>query len=363
MKRLSKLFTRAQGSLALLGCLLLSACHSRSSNSPSIAILFEKVPKTDVGGPDRVDTIAGRVTGVQAGQQIVLYAKSQELWWIQPYSDHPYTKIETNSKWNNQTHLGTEYAALLINPGYKPPRTTETLPATGAGIAAVAVVKGKGEVAGPPPTKTLHFSGYDWTVRTGGSYRGGSFVPFVPDNAWTDDKGALHLRMRRRESDWGCAEVKLTRSLGYGTYRFTVRDVSHMEPEAVLTLFTWDGIGTEENRRELDVEIGRWGFQDNDNAQYVVQPYYIPLNIVRFNTPAGVLTHSIHWEPGQATFTTVAGGADAAKQRVLHQHVFTAGVPAAGGENVRINLYAFLKGKVPLKNEAEIVIDKFEYLP
>jgi len=200
-------------------------------------------------------------------------------------------------------------------------------------------------------------------VRSGGSYRGGSFVPFVPENAWTDDKNALHLRMSRRKSDWGCAEVKLTRSLGYGTYRFTVRDISHMEPEAVLTIFTWDGVGTEDNRRELDVEIGRWGFKDNDNAQFVVQPYYIPLNIVRFQAPAGVLTHSIRWEPGQATFTTAVGSGNSAKQRVIHEHVFTAGVPAAGEENVRINLYAFLKGQIPLQNEGEVVIAKFEYLP
>src|SRR5882672_673138 len=100
-----------------------------------------------------------------------------------------------------------------------------------------------------------------------------------------------------------------------------------MEPNAVLTLFTWDGVGTEDNRRELDIEISQWGFPKNDNAQYVVQPYYIPLNIVRFRAPSGVLTQSIQWKPGQATFTTATG--DSAKQRVIHEHVFAAGVPAA----------------------------------
>lgn len=348
--------------IALAVLFLFCACHTQTSTS-SPNVIFDKIPRADFGGPDKLDTIEGRVTGAQPGQQIVLYAKSEELWWIQPFSDSPYTSIQSDSKWSNQTHLGNEYAALLINKGYKPPRTTETLPATGASIAALAVVKGEGQIPSPPATKTIHFGGYDWTVRTGGSYRGGSYVPFVTDNAWTDEKGALHLRMTRRKSDWGCAEVKLTRSLGYGTYRFTVRDVSHMEPEAVLTLFTWDGVGTEDNRRELDIEISRWGFQNNDNAQFVVQPYYIPLNIVRFRVPAGVLTQSIRWEPGQATFTTAAGSGNSEKQRVIHEHVFTAGVPPAGAENVRINLYAFLKGQVPLRKESEIIIDKFEYLP
>jgi len=353
------LFAAAKWTLLLAICLLLGACHTQSSSSAP-AIIFDKIPMADAGGPDKVDTIEGHATGVQAGQQIVLYAKSQELWWVQPFSEKPFTQIRANSKWTSQTHLGTEYAALLVNSGYKPPRTTEALPATGAGIAAISVVKGRGEGPVPPPTKTLHFSGYDWVVRNGGSYRGGSYVPFISDNAWTDDKGALHLRISRNKTEWACAEVKLVRSLGYGTYRFTIRDISHMEPNAVLTLFTWDGVGTEENRRELDIEITRWGFPENDNAQYVVQPYYIPLNIIRFEAPAGVLTQSIRWEPGQATFTTSSASG---KPNVVHEHVFTAGVPAPGGDSVRINLYAFLKGPTSLTKDSEIIIDKFEYLP
>jgi hypothetical protein len=126
---------------------------------------------------------------------------------------------------------------------------------------------------------------------------------------------------------------------------------------------TWDGVGTEENRHELDIEISRWGLASTDNAQYVVQPYYIPVNIVRFPAPGGILTHSIHWEPGRATFSTVAQSRDAATPRVVNEHVFTSGVPSAGGDAVRINFYVLGKGPIPLKNGAEVVIDKFEYLP
>ena len=342
--------------------LVLAACHTRPANSPP-AIVFDKVPKADAGGPNKLDAVEGHVVGLQPGQQIVLYALSQDLWWVQPFSDRPYTTVGKGSRWASQIHLGTKYAALVVNQGYKPPQTTETLPAVGPGIAAVTVADGVGETPAKPPDKILHFSGYDWIARSAASYRGGSFIVFIPENAWTDERGALHLRMTRRPPDWGGAEVKLTRSLGYGTYRFTVRDISHMEPEATLSLFTWDGVGTEDNRRELDLELGRWGFQNNDNAQYVVQPYYVPLNIVRFKAPGGVLTHSLHWEPGRATFQTVLGSGETAKPQVVQKHVFNAGVPTSGGENVRINLYPFLKGQVPLKNEDEIVIDKFEYLP
>jgi hypothetical protein len=361
MRHGSVLFVTAMQGLLLAACLLLSACHNQAPDSHP-AVVFDKIPQADAGGPDKLGTIEGHVTGLQAGQQIVLYAKSQELWWVQPFAERPYTQIQNNSKWGSQTHLGTEYAALLVNPGYKPPRTTETLPVPAPGIASVAVVKGQGTMPESQPAKIIHFSGYDWVVRNSGSYRGGSYVPFVSDNVWTDDKGALHLRMSRGKIDWRCSEVKLTRSLGYGTYRFTIRDISHMEPSAVLTLFTWDGVGTEDSRRELDIEISHWGFTDNVNAQYVVQPYYIPLNIVRFKAPAGVHTQSIRWEPGQATFTTATAGNNG-KQRMIYEHVFTSGVPAAGGDTVRINLYAFLKSQIPLKNDSEIIIDKFEYLP
>jgi|SRR5271166_2446325 len=65
---------------------------------------------------------------------------------------------------------------------------------------------------------------------------------YDPANAWTDEKGYLHLRMAQRNGHWTCAEVSLNRSLGYGTYRFVVQDTAHLRPSAVLGLFTWGDI-------------------------------------------------------------------------------------------------------------------------
>jgi hypothetical protein len=362
MRRHSVLQITAQKALIFAVCLFLNTCRNQASRSAP-TVTFDKIPIADVGGPNKLDTIEGRATGVQAGERIVLYAKSEEQWWIQPYAERQYTEVLKDSRWSNQTHLGTEYAAVLINQEYKPPRTTEELPAVGGGVVTVAIVKGRGSTPDAPPVKTIHFSGYDWKVHVGGGSRGGSRVSFGVENAWTDDRGALHLRISRQENDWECGEIKLARSLGYGTYRFTVSNISRMEPSAVLTLFTWDGVGTEDNRRELDIEISRWGIPDNNNAQYVVQPYYIPANIVRFRAPAGILTQSVEWKPGSATFTTTTGSDDPAKERVIQQHVFTAGVPTPNGHTVRMNLYVFLKGQNPLKNDTEAIINRFEYLP
>ena len=170
--------------------------------------------------------------------------------------------------------------------------------------------------------------------------------------------------MFKRNADWICAEVKLTRSLGYGTYAFTVRNVSHLEPSVVLTLSTWDGTGTEDNRRELDIEIGRWGFVRGDNAQYVVQPYYIPVNIIRFRAPAGRLTYSFRWEPGQATFSTAAVPARGRGSHELSVNIslLPESLPLAERRCASICI-VLGRGTVPLKNQTEVVIDKFEYLP
>src|SRR3981189_1718775 len=191
--------------------LLLDGCQHGTSG-PSLE--FTKIPVSAVGGLDNMDTVEGRVIGVRPEQQIVLYAKSGGRWWIQPFARDPlFTKIQADSKWKNVTHLGEEYAALLVDPSYSPPQTTELLPATGGAVAAVAVVKGHTADPSSPP-KMLHFSGYDWLVRELLSYRAGSMNSFDPANAWTDSNGALHLRSTKKQDGWSCAEIQLTRSLG-----------------------------------------------------------------------------------------------------------------------------------------------------
>src|ERR1700756_2448957 len=354
----------------LLMYFVLTGCHSSSINS-SPTVAFSKVPaayqespyKTDITESDyKTDIIDGRVTGARPGQRIALYAKTDGRWGLCRQSGQPFTNIESDGRWKASVHLGLQYAVLLVDATYDPPEQTESLPIVGNGVVALAVVNGEGPAPVLPSPKTLNFSGYEWTTSTGPIFRAGSRHLFDPANVWTDERGALHLRISGSPGKWTAAELKLTRSLGYGTYRFQVRDVSHLEPSALLTLTTWDGVGTESNRRELDVELGRWGYLDNDNVHYVVQPYYVPANFVAFRMPAGAYTHSFRWEPGQVMFSTVARSGDRGG-RLINRHVFTSGVPSPAGKSVRIGLYVFHQGKIPLKNENEVIIDKFEYLP
>ena len=129
--------------------LLFGGCASSSDVQPSIEITG--IPPADKGGATLIDTIRGRVTGARSDQQVVLYARSG-AWYVQPYADKPFTKIEPDSTWSSETHLGTEYAALLVEAGYVPPSLTIALPTPGSGVVAVAIVEGR-----PPFWRTWWF--------------------------------------------------------------------------------------------------------------------------------------------------------------------------------------------------------------
>ncbi len=344
----------------MLGCCMLpSGCHSRLADAwPSIE--FTRVPPAEVSRTDKLDIIQGRVIGARPGQQIVLYSKTG-TWWLQPLSTLPFTKIQMDSNWINSTHLGSEYAALLVEPGYRPQAMMNALPNPGGDVVAIATAKG--ETSGSTVTNTLQFSGYEWRVRNAPSNRGNRTNLYDPLNAWTDESGALHLRVAKQSGEWTCAEVTLTRSFGYGTYSFVVRDTSHLEPAIVFSMFTWDYAGDDQNNREMDIEISRWGDPASKNAQYGVQPFYVAANVARFTAPPGVLTHSFRWEPGRVSFRTVRGSVTDVESEVVSEHVFTSGVPPPGIESVRMVLYLFGKTENPVQNGAEVVIEKFEYLP
>ena len=286
--------------LLFVWCAVGLGCRAEPAG-PAPSIEFTTVPPAGVGGSERTAPIAGRVAGARPGQRIVLFARSG-VWWVQPLTAEPFTSIEADSTWKSQVHLGVEYAALLVDTTYRPPDTTEVLPQPGNGVVAVSTVRGTGD-AGSCSRKVLPFSGYEWDVRDVPSDRGGA-NDYDPANAWVDADGAMHLKLANRNGRWSSAEVILTRSLGYGTYVFTVRDTSHLDPAAAFGMFTWDEGAAEQNHRELDIEVSQWGDRRILNGQYVLQPYYVPANVVRFQAPAGPLTHSFRWEPGRALFRT-----------------------------------------------------------
>jgi len=113
----------------------------------------------------------------------------------------------------------------------------------------------------------------------------------------------------------------------------------------------------------MDIEISRWGEPEDKNAQYLIQPYVVPANTVRFTAPAGTLTHWMNWEPGRVAFKTVRGAPVNERPNIVAEHAFTSGVPSPGNERIEMRLCVFDNKRNPLQHGAEVVIEKFEFRP
>jgi hypothetical protein len=342
--------------MLLLVVLSTAAC---SRNPPTSSITFTRIPPAAKGGPDVLDTVEGRLTGVRPGQRLVIYARSS-VWWVQPDPNVPYIEIRKDSTFSTKTHLGTEYAALLVEPDHQPPTTLENLPPEGGSVVRLVIVRG--DPKAEAERHTLHFAGYEWIIRAAPSDRGGP-NQFDPANAWTDGGGAVHLRIAGTPGRWTCAELALTQSFGYGLYTFTVDDISRLDPAARFVIFTWDGPAIAQYGREMAITIGRHGERQEDNARYVIEPIDLPANRSNFFAPAGLLTHQLRWEPDRATFRTFRGARADGNARPVAQHTFTSGVPGAGNETIRFSLYVFQSNPTPMQKPAEVVVRRFTFEP
>lgn len=341
-----------------LVCLFALSCRSETV-APSIE--FTTIPQANAGGPGVVAPVAGRVKGARPNQRIVLFARSDEGWWVQPFRSRPFTDIERDSTWKNSIHLGQEYAALLVDADYRPPATAQSLPELGGSILAVTRAGGTGKFVAPA-AKTIAFSGYDWLVRQTQNDRHG-MNDYDARNVWVDDKGHLHLLLTERDGRWTSAELRLTHSLGYGTYSFDVQDTSELDPSAAFSLYTFDPLGSDQNFRELTVDISRWGEPGNLNGQFVVQPETVPANVFRFAIPAGLVTHSFRWEPGRAAFKAVRKSGTARGDSVAAERLFTARVPSAGAETLHLTLLYDRSAARPPSKTVEVIVEKFAFLP
>jgi hypothetical protein len=217
-------------------------------------------------------------------------------------------------------------------------------------------------------SRQIVFSGYIWSVKTskGRIGPGPNYFSDSSQNVWVDSAGRLHLKIRKDKGKWFCSEVILNQNLGYGTYRFYLDSpVDGIDKNAVLGLFTWSD-DPAYNHREIDIEFSRWGAANNQNAQYVVQPYNIAANIHRFSWPAGVSQsmHSFRWQSLNVVCQSIRGfSLPPAPADLLEQWTFNSGIPVPGNENPRINLW-LNKGRAPSNGaELEIIINRFEFVP
>ena len=223
-------------------------------------------------------------------------------------------------------------------------------------------------VANAAYSRQISFSGYVWSVKTskGKVGPGPNYFSDSTSNVWVDATGRLHMKITKLRNRWNCAEVILLNNLNYGTYRFYLDTaVDNLDPDVVLGLFTWSD-NPAYNHREIDIEFSRWGSINNQNAQYVVQPYTIAQNIHRFNWPSGNTQsmHTFNWQSTQVNAQSQRGfTVPPAPSDVLQKWNFTSGIPQAGDENARINLW-LNGGHAPTNSkEVEIIVNKFEFVP
>jgi hypothetical protein len=107
---------------------------------PSIQITL--IPRKG-SGPDDTERIAGTVSGAsELDCKVVIFAHT-DTWYVQPWVVSYDTPIGKDCKWDNDTHLGFEYAALLVKKSFKTTSPVAILPNVGGSVLDLTKVPAK----------------------------------------------------------------------------------------------------------------------------------------------------------------------------------------------------------------------------
>ncbi len=303
-------------------------------------------------------------------------------WVTKPYWDEPLISIGQDGSWNCRIVTATtdKYAtnviAFLLPYGQEPPilRGVECIPSTLYQFPHVETKR----------FKTIDFAGYEWWVKNHNQRLdpGWNFFSDREQNVFVDRNDHLHLKIVRSDGQWYCSEVIATDSFGYGTYVFVVEGnpVTLDYKNTVLGLFTYENCPI---WQELDVELSTWWnepSQDSNpeplNAQFVVQPWYIPGNIYRFGVDlTRTITYVFTWKQDEVIFQSYYGDYSSAPRPediITHWTYRGSDVPSETNEHPRINFWLLppegtpsqTPGEPPSDGESqEIIIRDFKFLP
>jgi hypothetical protein len=131
--------------LTMLTLLVTAAFLSAQNTGSSPKIAITGIPHAGQGGPGPTEEISGTASGPNLRDlRVLIYAYAGGQWWVQPTVANPMTSIDASSgKWETDTHLGRNYAALLVRSSYKAPATSDSIPAVGGDVLATDTVAGK----------------------------------------------------------------------------------------------------------------------------------------------------------------------------------------------------------------------------
>lgn len=211
--------------------------------------------------------------------------------------------------------------------------------------------------------RVINFSGYKWLVRNTQQKKfgpGPNLFSNSSENVWVDEAGKLHLEIINKNENWYCAEVTLNQQVGYGKYIFYINSsLSSLDDNVVVGLFTYL-----DDSQEIDIEFSKWAINDNDNSQFVVQPYEKEGNTFRFNIDdsLGNTTHSFEWTKNRILFESKYGQNE--NELPYLSWTYTGkNIPLKSDERLKINLWLY-QGNAPMnKKSQELIIDSIKYIP
>ena len=213
--------------------------------------------------------------------------------------------------------------------------------------------------------RIISFAGYDWVVEDSNDNTvgpGPNYFSSSEENVWVDSKGRLHLKIVERNGEWHCSKVTLLNAHGYHKYVFYVDScVDQLDRNVVAGLFAY-----ENDEQEIDVEISRWGKENNDNCQFAIQPSANEGNKVRFSLPLNndCSTHFFNWQNNSIEFGSYLGESlTPSEEDVVKTWIYTGkDIPASSSLRIKINLWLF-RGKSPADNQNnELVVKNFKIL-
>lgn len=365
----------------VIGLLEISA--SEADNSPQyvhLSATTADIEFTYVPTCGSTENVEGRVINLDPNEysnhKVAIYIFVSSVgWWNKPTFANPCTAIKSDGTWATRITTGGEdkmanmIFATLVSADCNIPLLN------GAACLPQELFELPHVLAERNPVdchRKIQWSGYTWWVKrsSGAIGPGPNFFSDSTDNVWVDLNGYLHLKITHRNNQWQCAEVVNSESFGHGIYSFKVRGgIEYLDPHVVLGLFTWDDYDYScmHNNREIDIEMTRWSDPNNDNTQFVVQPSNNPGNMYRFNiVDANQPTiHRFTWMEDYILFQSLYQDEVSwpMNESILAEWLYTGeDNPVPGKENPRINLW-LMDGLAPIDGqEAEMIIEKFEYI-
>jgi hypothetical protein len=273
---------------------------------------------TSVPAYGSFDNLQGKVYGIKPSDyRAAVFINVSAVWWSKPACAGAYTTltaIQADGTWTADITTGgsdqnaTQIAAFIV------PASANLPCVLGANCLPDSILQQSIASAIttriPTGVRGIHWSGYDWTVKTATTPvgPGPNYFSDSTNNVSVDAQGRLHLRITH-PGNWYCAEIIGQRTLGYGNYVFRMEGTADtLDPNIVLGLFTWSN-ATNQNHREIDIEYARWSsLTDSNNSQFTVQPA-LPSHLVRYRIPPAATNSisSFNWQTNAIVFLSATG--------------------------------------------------------